>query len=84
MTPPIDILENALADAMQFTGVNAKREAVELALEDFNRRRRVEGFLKLSGSFPDSAGNDELEAADLDRNELLKSSWLAPFAVEPT
>jgi hypothetical protein len=35
----------------------------------------VEDFLKLAGGFPDFPGNDEIEAADLERNELLKAKW---------
>ncbi len=75
MKTTIDIPEDALADAMRFTGAKTKREAVVLALEDFNRRRRVEDFLKLAGSFPDFPGNDEIEAADLKHNELLEAKW---------
>jgi hypothetical protein len=79
----INIPEHALADAMRFSGAKAKREAVVLALEDFSRRRRVEDFLKLAGGFPDFPCNDEIEAADLERNALLTTSWPAPFAMEP-
>lgn len=71
----IDIPENALADAMRFTGAKTKREAVVLVIEDFNRRRRVEDFLKLAGSFPDFPINEEIEADDLLREELLNAKW---------
>ena len=73
MKTTIDIPENALADAMRFTGAKTKRDAVLMALDDFNRRRRVENFLKLAGSFPDFPTNDEIEAADLERNEMLNA-----------
>jgi hypothetical protein len=66
---------SALADAMRFSGAKAKREAVVLALEDFSRRRRLEVFLKLAGGFPDFPRNDEIEAADVERNELLNAKW---------
>jgi hypothetical protein len=75
MKTTIDIPENALADAMRFTGAKTKRDAVVMAIEDFNRRRRVEDFLKLAGSFPDFPSNDEIEAADLERHARLKAKW---------
>ncbi|MEI6604875.1 MAG: type II toxin-antitoxin system VapB family antitoxin [Verrucomicrobiota bacterium] len=75
MKTTIDIPENALADAMRFTGAKTKREAVVLVIEDFNRRRRVEDFLKLAGSFPDFPINEEIEADDLLREELLNAKW---------
>lgn len=54
MKTTIDIPESALADAMRFTGAKTKREAVVKALEDYNRRQRVEIFLKeAAGSMPD-------------------------------
>jgi hypothetical protein len=75
MKTTIDIPEHALADAMRFTGAKTKREAVVLALEEFNRRQRVEAFLKLAGGFPDFPCNEEIEAVDLERNELLNAKW---------
>lgn len=75
MKTTIDIPENTLADAMRFTGAKTKREAVVMALTEFNRRRRVEDFLKLAGSFPDFPTNEELEADDLLREELLNAKW---------
>lgn len=75
MKTTIDIPENAMADAMRFTGAKTKRDAVVMAIEDFNRRRKVEDFLKLGGSFPDFPTNDEIEAADLERNARLNAKW---------
>jgi hypothetical protein len=73
MKTTIDIPENALADAMRFTGAKTKRDAVVMAIEDFNRRRKVADFLKLGGSFPDFPTNDEIEAADLERHVRLNA-----------
>jgi len=78
MKTTINIPENALADAMRFTGAKTKREAVVMALEEFNRRRRVDAFLKLAGSFPGFSTNDEIEAADPERDELLRAKWHHP------
>jgi len=78
MKTTIDIPEAALADAMRFTGAKTKRAAVVMALEEFNRQRRVDGFLKLAGSFPDFPTNEEIEAADPERNDLLKAKWRHP------
>lgn len=75
MKTTIDIPENALADVMRFTGAKTKREAVLTALAEFNRRQRVEDLLKLAGSFPDFPTNEEIEADDLLREELLNAKW---------
>ena len=76
MKTTIDIPEKVLADAMRFTGAKTKREAVVKAVESFNRRQRVERFLiKAAGSMPDFPTNDEIEAADLERDARLRRLW---------
>ncbi len=76
MKTTIDIPEDALADAMRYAGAKTKREAVVKALEDFNRRRRVEIFLKeAAGSMPDFPSNDETEAADMEYEERIQKLW---------
>lgn len=76
MKTTIDIPDEALADAIRFTGAKTKREAVVRALEEFNRRRRVDQFIReAAGSMPDFPGNDEAEAADMEREERLRSLW---------
>ncbi len=76
MKTTIDIPEKALADAMRFTGAKTKREAVVTALEEYNRRQKVERFiLNAAGSFPDFPTNDEIEAPDLERQEMLRKLW---------
>lgn len=67
MKTTIDIPDQVLADAMRFTGAKTKREAVVKAIEDYNRRGKVEALLALAGSFPDFPTNEEIEAADMER-----------------
>jgi Bacterial antitoxin of type II TA system, VapB len=75
MKTTIDIPEEVLADAMRFTGAKTKREAVLKALDEFNRRQKVEALLKLAGTFPDFPTHEELEVVDTERNEFLNSLW---------
>lgn len=76
MKTTIDIPDAALEDAMRFTGAKTKREAVLTALEEFNRRRRVDQFIReAAGSMPDFPSNDEVEAADVEREEHLSRLW---------
>ncbi len=76
MKTTIDIPDEALADAMRFTGAKTKREAVVKALEEFNRRRRVDQFIReAGGAMPDFPSNDEIEAADIEREEHLRKLW---------
>lgn len=75
MKTTIDIPEKAMADAMRFTGAKTKREAILTALDDFNRRQRVEALIVLAGSFPDFPSNDEIEAPDMEKQERLRKLW---------
>ena len=61
MKTTIDIPDQALADAMRFTGAKTKREAVVKALEEFNRQQRVKDLVASFGTL-DFASNDEIEA----------------------
>lgn len=77
MKTTIDIPEQALADAMRFTGAKTKREAVVKAIEEFNRRNKVDDVIKMFGTWPDFPTNDELEAADVADMERKISEWNA-------
>jgi len=48
---PVTSGSQTLKDAMKFTGAKTKREAVVIALEDFNRKNRMAGLLKYFGTF---------------------------------
>ena len=80
MKTTIDIPEQAMADAMRFTGAKTKREAVVKALEEFNRQRRVKDLVASFGTW-DIATNDEIEAGDLAEIEG-KSSKKASYVAE--
>ena len=41
MKTTIDIPENVLKEAMEFTGATTKREAIVTAVRDYNSRRRM-------------------------------------------
>ena len=66
MKTTIDIPEAELEDAMRLLGAKTKREAVVTALWEFNRRRRMAGLIKHSGScdFDTNAEIEEPEAAE--------------------
>ena len=62
MKTTIDIPEDELSDAMRFTGVKTKREAVVTALADFNRRQRMAELVEYAGTCPGMMTVDELRA----------------------
>lgn len=64
MKTTIDIPEQALADAMRFTGAKTKREAVVKVIEDYNRQQKVKQLISSLGTW-DMATNEEIEAGDL-------------------
>ncbi len=68
MKTTIDIPEDALADAMRYTGAKTKREAVVKALAEFNRLQRVNQIIATFGTW-DIATNDEIEAGDMQEIE---------------
>ena len=62
MKTTIDIPEKGLADAMRFTRARTKREAVVIALEDFNRRKRMAELVKYAGTCTNMISPEELQA----------------------
>jgi len=51
MKTTVDIPEDQLEEAIRHTGAKTKREAVVIALADFNRRRRLEKLAEQLGTF---------------------------------
>ncbi|MEO5716542.1 MAG: type II toxin-antitoxin system VapB family antitoxin [Luteolibacter sp.] len=77
MKTTIDIPDQVLADAMRFTGAKTKREAVVKAIEEFNRRNKVDQVIGMFGTWTDFPTNDELEAADVADMERKIKEWNA-------
>ena len=76
MKTTVDIPEAALKDAMRFAKAKTKREAILAAVEEYNRRKGVEQFLKeAGGAFPDFPGLEEIRGDDSERDELLEKLW---------
>ncbi|MEX1118206.1 MAG: type II toxin-antitoxin system VapB family antitoxin [Terrimicrobiaceae bacterium] len=71
MKTTIDIPENELKDAIKFTGARSKRAAVLHALVDFNRRKRMAGLIRHSGSFGTFPTIAEIREPDAQRDELI-------------
>ena len=60
MKTTIDIPEEELREAMRSTGARSKREAVVIALSEFNRRRRLERLVEQFGTFESFLTPEEL------------------------
>ena len=62
MKTTIDIPDHELADAIRFTNASTKREAVVIALSDFNRRRRIAELAGHAGTGTGMMTSEELHA----------------------
>ena len=61
MKTTVDIPEKLLQEAIKHTRAKTKREAIVAAVEEFNRRRRLERLAeRLHGSCPDFMSQGEL------------------------
>jgi Arc/MetJ family transcription regulator len=62
MKTPIDIPDKSLQEVIKRTGAKTKRDAVVTAVEEFNRRRRLEEMAeRLHGSCPDFMSQEDLQ-----------------------
>ncbi|MBM3835256.1 MAG: DUF2191 domain-containing protein [Verrucomicrobia bacterium] len=61
MKTTVDIPEKLLREAIKHTGAKTKRHAIVTAIEEFNRRRRLEKLAeRLHGSCPDFMTQEDL------------------------
>jgi len=60
MKTTVDIPDKVLKDAMRFTKAATKRECIVKALEELNRRERVERLIKELGQSDSFMSLDEL------------------------
>jgi Arc/MetJ family transcription regulator len=62
MKTTIDIPDKSLREAIKHTGAKTKRDAVVTAVEEFNRRHRLEEMAeRLHGSCPDFMSQEDLK-----------------------
>ena len=60
MKTMVDIPDAELSDAVRFTHAKTAREAVVIAIVDFNRRQRIRELASHAGTCPDLISVDEL------------------------
>lgn len=60
MKTTLDIPEGELKEAMRHTGAKTKREAVVIAVSEFNRRRRLQKLTEKFGTLEDFMTQDDL------------------------
>ncbi len=56
----VDLPESELREAMSHTGARTKREAVVIALSEFNRRRRLQKLVESFGTLDDFMTQEDL------------------------
>jgi len=67
MKTTIDIPDNELRETIKYTGSKTKREAVVIALKDFNKRQRLATLVKMLGTFKDFMTQEDLKVMREDR-----------------
>jgi len=68
MKTTIDIPEKSLQEALRHTGAKTKRDAIVTAVDEFNRKRRMEEMAeRLHGSCPNFMTQDDLQRMREDR-----------------
>jgi Arc/MetJ family transcription regulator len=68
MKTTIDIPDKSLREAIKHTGAKTKRDAVVTAVDEFNRRRRLEELAeRLHGSCPNFMTQEDLQHMREDR-----------------
>lgn len=62
MSVVVEVPEQEIEEAMRFTGAETEREAMVIALADFNRRKRLESLISQLGTFENMISREELLA----------------------
>ena len=61
----VDIPEKELQDVLRLTHAKTKREAIVTAIADFNRRQRMAGLIRHSGTFTAMLSHEEIEGSEV-------------------
>lgn len=70
MKTTIDIPDDALDEIMRLTRAKTKKEAVVMAIREFNRRRKLDEVLGQLGTFSDVMSQEELRKMREDEHGL--------------
>lgn len=62
MKTSVDIPEKMLNELLVNTRAGTKREAIIMAIEEYNRRKRMAELVNILGTFRDFMTRDELQA----------------------
>jgi hypothetical protein len=68
MKTTIDIPDMVMEETAAFSGAKTKREAILIAMEEYNHRHKVAEVVKLFGTFRSIMSNDEIEALEEERD----------------
>ena len=69
MKTTVDIPEETLKEAMEYSRARTKREAILRAIEDFNKRKRLAKISNILGTFEDFMTQDDLKAMREEQKE---------------
>jgi len=73
MKTTIDIPDKLLREAIEHTGAKTKRDAVVMAMNEFNRRCRLKEMAeRLHGSCPDFMSQEDFHQTRQDHNRKAK------------
>lgn len=64
MKTTVDIPDREFRELLRLTKAKTKREAIVIAIADFNRRQRMAALVKHSGTFRSLMTNEEIEALE--------------------
>lgn len=73
MRTTVTMSDETLAELMRFSEANTKTEAVNLAVEEWVRLRKIQQLRSLRGKLSFEKGIDELREADIKELEDLES-----------
>ena len=60
MKTTVDIPDEELEEVLRHTHARTKRDAIVIAISDFNRRKRLEKLAEQLGTFDDVVSREEL------------------------
>ncbi len=63
MKTTVNIPDDTLQEAMRHSGASTKRDAIVIAIEDYNRRKRQQALVTYAGTCDDLMTIEELRGA---------------------